>query len=433
MIWMIGPLCGTFIQPLIGAISDKSMSSYGKRKPFIIAGISGAVLAMMSMSFMRVLTPKAYYLIAHNYVVPHTMTHIAKGLIIVWICVLNLSLQALQIGLRALIIDSCPSHQQSQASAWAGRFTGLGAIATYMLDTAIIDKYPKRSFEVLCIYTSLSLVLTNLPSIILVRERIQSLESLPSPSSKTPWLVSRLIRTARQMPASVIHICVVQFASWLGWFPFLYYNTTYVSNLEEKENQTMDGAPSSSGVQAYFLFALVSFYFSIVLPWIKPGFTPQSKGSSSRSWLIRVRQQFRITLPSLWIFSQLLFAGCMFSTIFIENSAMGILMVAVAGLSWALTQWVPLAMMSAEIANLRELSSRDELQRERVGSEEQTGTLMSIFNVAISAPQVIASFLCSGLFWIMEDVGEGEAIAWILRFAGGASVLAALLLVGMRR
>jgi solute carrier family 45 protein 1/2/4 len=430
---MIGPLCGTFIQPLIGATSDRSTSRYGKRRPFIMAGISGSVLAMISLSLMRMLTPKAYRLIAHNFVAPQTMNAIAKGLVIFWICVLNLSLQSLQVGLRALIIDRCPNHQQTAASAWTGRLTGLGAISTYILDHVIINQYPKRSFEVLCIYTSASLVLTNLPSIILVQERANSPIIPPNATSKASGLIVSLLRTAKEMPVSIKHICIVQFASWLGWFPFLYYNTTYISDLGARENRTMNGAPSSSGVQAYFLFGLVSFYCSIVLPWMKPVSTPQSKQTSSRSWLVRVQQHFRITLPSLWIFSQLLFAGCMFSTIFIEDSTSGIIMVATAGISWALTQWIPLAMMSAEIANLKQLSSCSASEEDGVSDEAQTGTLMSIFNAAISAPQIIASFLCSGLFWVLDGADQGEAIVWIMSVAGGASILAAILLVGLRK
>jgi solute carrier family 45 protein 1/2/4 len=229
---MAGPVTGTFVQPFIGAISDQSTSKWGKRKPFIIAGIIGAILSMMSMAIMRLSATKIYFWFARDYVGRQTMANIARALVIFWVGFLNLSLQPLQVGLRALVIDGCPRHQQSQASAWSGRFVGLGSIATYFLDGFMIKQYQDRAFEVLCIITSLSLVLTNLPCLFLIKERGATPKGLLKKQIFRPSkLAVRLLKTTRRMPNRVRHICMVQFASWLGWFPFLYYNTTYISSL----------------------------------------------------------------------------------------------------------------------------------------------------------------------------------------------------------
>ena len=213
------------MQPYMGAMSDQSTSKYGKRKPYIIVGIIGAVLSMISMAIMRVGAVKVYSWIGKDYVSGHTMGNIARTLVIFWVCILNLSLQPLQVGLRAIVIDGCPSHQQSTASAWSGRFTGLGGIATYLLDDFMIRKYPDRTFEVLCIITSLSLIITNLPCLFLATER-RSPEAIGKQVFRPARLTRRILKTARRMPHRVRIICAVQFASWCGWFPFLYYNTT---------------------------------------------------------------------------------------------------------------------------------------------------------------------------------------------------------------
>jgi solute carrier family 45 protein 1/2/4 len=210
----------------MGAMSDQSTSKWGKRKPFIIAGIVGAILSMLSMAIMRLGVVKVYNWFGRDYISAHTMGNIGRTLVIFWICILNLSLQPLQVGLRALVIDGCPSHQQSVASAWSGRFTGLGGIATYLLDDFMIRKYPHRTFEVLCIITSLSLIITNLPALIFVSERRSPSESASKQTFRPARLTRRIMRTTRRMPQGVKNICAIQFASWCGWFPFLYYNTT---------------------------------------------------------------------------------------------------------------------------------------------------------------------------------------------------------------
>ncbi|GLT65961.1 hypothetical protein SLA2020_383570 [Shorea laevis] len=47
IIWLCGPLSGLLVQPLVGHMSDRCTSRFGRRRPFIVAGavsISAAVL-----------------------------------------------------------------------------------------------------------------------------------------------------------------------------------------------------------------------------------------------------------------------------------------------------------------------------------------------------------------------------------------------------
>ena len=38
IIWLCGPLSGLFVQPLVGVMSDRCTSRFGRRRPFIVAG-----------------------------------------------------------------------------------------------------------------------------------------------------------------------------------------------------------------------------------------------------------------------------------------------------------------------------------------------------------------------------------------------------------
>lgn len=38
LVWIAGPLSGLVMQPIIGTLSDKSTSKYGRRRPYMMAG-----------------------------------------------------------------------------------------------------------------------------------------------------------------------------------------------------------------------------------------------------------------------------------------------------------------------------------------------------------------------------------------------------------
>lgn len=52
-VWLAGPLTGTLVQPYIGIRSDRCRISWGKRKPFMIAGTLGTVASSMTLAYAR--------------------------------------------------------------------------------------------------------------------------------------------------------------------------------------------------------------------------------------------------------------------------------------------------------------------------------------------------------------------------------------------
>ena len=148
-----------------------------------------------------------------------------------WIYALNISIQPLQGGLRALIVENCPAHQQSQASAWASRMVGFGNLVGYISGFAVLPRlFPftgMTQFQALCLIASLSVIITVIISCLWIIE-----ESSPHKRSVSPQHVGLveiskdLIRTYRMMPIKIQKVCHIQFCAWMGWFPFLFYSTT---------------------------------------------------------------------------------------------------------------------------------------------------------------------------------------------------------------
>jgi solute carrier family 45, member 1/2/4 len=93
----------------------------------------------------------------------------------------------------------------------------------------------------------------------------------------------------------------------------------------------------------------------------------------------------------------------MISTFFIRSYIGGTILIGSIGLSWSLTLWAPFAIIGHEV--------RTEMNR------PPTGTILSLSNVAISMPQIVAAVVCSGVFKTANVLGGGDGTAWVLRLS----------------
>ena len=46
LIWLAGPFTGMVVQPLIGALSDRTVSPFGRRRPYLLGGAIIASIAL---------------------------------------------------------------------------------------------------------------------------------------------------------------------------------------------------------------------------------------------------------------------------------------------------------------------------------------------------------------------------------------------------
>lgn len=152
-----------------------------------------------------------------------------------------------------------------------------------------------------------------------------------------------------------------------------------------------------------------------------------------------------LTLRRAWLGSQLLFALCMFSTFFITTYQAAAVMTSLVGISWSLTLWAPFALISADISvrdearrrkdRLRKMGAANgEVNGNGMEDDEQTtgqaGIILGLHNVAVSAPQILATIVCSGVFKALQkprnEPGD-VSIGWTLRLSGVAALVAAFI------
>lgn len=403
-----------------------------------------------------------------------------------------------QAGIRAFIVDNAPTHQQEDANAWAGRITGFGNILGYLSGYVDLPKlthgvFGDTQFKALCVIAAFALTGTVVISSLYIHERDPQLEN-PSPSERLGILsfFRQVISSVKRLPPQTRKICEAQFFNWIGWFPFLFYITTYVGQIylnpyfaanpdltEEQIEKAWEEA-TRIGTFSLLIFAIISFASNILLPFfVSPSYQPPApsetrsslhysdspprrsvsansnapndlpgsrtsslsllSSSGNHSWLRRfieasqvVISGFQIKWLSLrraWLLSHLLFALCMLATFFISSVSAATVLVGIIGIPWALSLWAPFALISAEISE-RETEARRSGRKDGTvaTTEDQAGIVLGLHNVAVSAPQILATVVCSAIFKLAQKprgTPGDESVSWVLRFGGVAALIAA--------
>lgn len=208
--WLAGPLAGTFVQPLIGIISDK----FGHPKIIVITGVIGLIVSLLGLGWAPDLKEQR--------------SDLARALVIFFIYTLNIAVQPVQLGLRILIIEACRPEQQTMVSAWVVRMIGMGNILAQLagsVDTTKLRPFTTgMHFKDLCLLTSTGLLLTAIGLGLFVR--VGRTPKFRSEKSKNQQKRSgRLWKAMRTISPDIVSVWKIQAVSWIGWFQFLYYVT----------------------------------------------------------------------------------------------------------------------------------------------------------------------------------------------------------------
>lgn len=503
-VWVAGPVTGVLVQPYIGIKSDRCRISWGRRKPFMLAGTFGTIGASLLLAYAKELMSIFGGLGANaEYAGAWKTATIVWATIMMW--TLDFSINTVQAAIRAFIVDGAPAHQQEAANAWASRIVGLGNVTGYVFGYLDLPRYfsflGNTQFKVLVSIASIALSSMVLLSVATIKERNPQLDPPSKADAESFGVVSffrQVFVSITRLPPQIRKVCEIQFFHWMGWFPFLFYITTYIGQLyidpeltpglSDDDVEKLWAKATRIGTLALLIYAITSFSANIILPFlVVPRYksTPDSTAEmacsmtptspigsrSSRTGDLSHRRSDsilsaslhmgdrgdighmspgpitnflkRIQIPGLtlrrsWLLAQLLFSSCMFSTFFISTSAAATVMTALVGISWSLTLWAPFALISAEIAERDEARRRRQRLKLMSGTEDgpepdeedKAGIILGLHNVAVSAPQVVATMICSLVFKALQkprnEPGD-TSVGWTLRFGGLVTLVAAFI------
>ncbi|AEO57831.1 hypothetical protein MYCTH_2304508 [Thermothelomyces thermophilus ATCC 42464] len=488
LVWIAGPLSGTLVQPYVGMLSDNCRIRWGKRKPFMIGGALATIVSLMFLAWTKEIVGGFLGLFGaapDSEGVKASIIVVA----VLWVYVLDFAINTVQAAIRAFIVDCAPTHQQESANAMASRFVGLGNIvgylAGYMDLPSITWFFGDTQFKDLCAIASIALAVTVALSCITIHERDPRLEGPPSKNKPGILAFFRKIFTSiRRLPPQTKRVCQVQFCAWIGFFPMLFYTSAYIGEiyaepyLEANPHMTPEELDklyeeaTRQGTFALLIFAIMGLATNVFLPFfiaptyeiqrnvtaVAPGEAPRAiKGyDEKKSWL-----EYLIipgfTLRRAWMLAQLLFTASMLCTVFVRSVSAATFLIGLVGITWALTLWAPWAIISAEISRRDEIrraqyaqrnlwpdgragvasldgySSDEDRERSLTNADEdqdqddadQAGVILGIHNMAIAAPQIIATVSSSIIFRFFQKprgVPGDHSIAIVLAL-GGITVL----------
>ena len=215
---------------MFGVLSDQCTHPWGRRKPFMVSGGAFSIIFLLALASTQDLMNIATKVTGRKNE-EDSIRMVTKALAVLLVWALNIAMQPLQSGVRAFIIDNCPPHQQTEASAWSSRFSGLGSVSVLALGftnfAGWVPFFGETDFKRVSVFASIILALCLCTSCLLIHEERLGAEEASQKNKDTfDAFLKKIHRDMTTLPPLTRKVCRIQFFAWLGWFPFLYYTTT---------------------------------------------------------------------------------------------------------------------------------------------------------------------------------------------------------------
>ncbi|KAJ7283901.1 hypothetical protein C8J57DRAFT_1293895 [Mycena rebaudengoi] len=474
LVWLAGPISGLVAQPVIGAISDSSTSKY-RRRFWIILSTVALVISTLVLAYCEDLAALFIkpFSVGDDETRAGWAKNIAIGLAVFSFYVLDFALNALQASLRNLLLDIAPASQLNSGNAWHGRMTNAGNIVGYGFGFLPLAKLPiirlieGTQFRKFCVICIVILVVTVWITCFFHEE--QERPSVHQKKSKVKEVLGNIRNAIVNLPRPIRRVCYVQLCAFMGWFPFLFYATTYMGQImahEQGEEPDPDEA-TRTGEFAMLLYSIVAVVSGTILPHLanRDRRLMAHQGddnedaeltrihSTVREWRVEAARQGRpLRLPvmpfllrNIWTMALLLFSFLTLSTFFISTVKQATVFIALIGICWSVAMWAPFAILMELLKDLdsaaQTASSRPTHARAlstptapRRGSDERQplirrrsfdaydpnaddvpaaarvagGTILGVHNLAIVAPQFIVALATSFIFKIVDGTADAD-------------------------
>jgi maltose/moltooligosaccharide transporter len=362
--WIIAPLMGLIVQPIIGHYSDNTWGRFGRRKPFFLAG---ALLASVGL----ILMPQADIFIAFM-----PALWVGAGMLMIMDASFNIAMEPF----RALVGDNLRSDQRTLGFSIQTAIIGFGAVIgswlPYVLtnwfgvsNAAEGEKIPQHlilSF----IIGALVLVASILITIFSTKEYSPAelskfedekahSEAIEKDGIERKARLSDIFEDFTKMPTTMRQLSWVQFFSWFGLFGMWVFTTPAIAQhiyglpVEDHSSAAFQDAGDWVGV----IFGVYNLVSALVALFLLPTLA---------------KKYGRKTTHSI----SLIIGGLgLISIYFMPNKDMLIFSMIGVGVAWASILAMPYAILAGAI------------------SPKKMGVYMGIFNFFIVIPQIINALI----------------------------------------
>ena len=396
--WVLPPLMGMIVQPIVGSMSDKTWCKWGRRKPYLYVGaiVAVIVMALLPNSGSFDMTVKAA---------------LAFGAIMLML--LDTSINRAMQPFKMMVGDMVNEEQKTKAYSIQSLLCNAGSLVGYLFpyiftwvgvksvapegqipDSVTWSFYIGAAILILCVlYTGAKVKEWN-PEDYAKYNGIKEEDKQES---------TNLLHLLLHAPKAFWQIGLVQFFSW---FAFLYMWTYTTGGIAETVWDTVNTASKE---------------YQMAGDWTGVLFAVQAIGSILWAMVI---PQFRSSKVA-YSLSLVLGAVGFISTYFIDDQYLLFVSFLLIGCAWAAMLALPFALLTNSL------------------SGKSLGSYMGLFNCTICLPQIVASLVGGTIFGLfggkMVDVttaaGEVTQVQsgqiMMLVVAGVALLLGAVAVFGI--
>jgi maltose/moltooligosaccharide transporter len=381
LFWIVAPLVGMIVQPIIGHYSDKTWNRIGRRKPYFLVG---AILSSIALVFL----PNSGYFTALL-----RALWIGAGIVMVMDASFNVAMEPF----RALVADNLPNSQSTIGFSIQTFLIGLGAVIGSALPEFLanngfsmeagpdgIADNIRYSFYIGAAVFMVAILIT----VFFSKEYPpQEYKAYHGENETKNAGLSEIFQDFKKMPKTMKQLGLVQFFSWFGLFSMWVFTTdavaTHIYGLSGDYTNSVTYNEAGNKVSSAFgVYSLVSMFYALCLPFIANKIGKKMTHAIS------------------------LFAGGIgiISIYFIKDPAMLNYSMIGVGLAWASILAMPYVILSGSIP------------------AGKLGIYMGIFNFFITLPQIINGFVGG---WIVKHLYGGQSI-YALLMAGVFLLFAAV-------
>ena len=386
--WLVAPLTGLIVQPIIGYYSDRTWTRFGRRKPYFLFGALMAAIGLVLMPQSDTLTA----------IMPALW--VGAGMLMIMDASFNIAMEPF----RALVADMLPSDQRTLGFSVQTILIGIGAVIGSALPYVLSNWFGVSNltetgvpYNVILSFIIGAAVLVGSILITVSTTKEYTPEELAQfDQSKEEEIITEekasllnIFSDFAKMPETMKQLSWVQFFSWFGLFGMWVFTTPAIAHhvyglpLSDSSSATYQQAGDWVGI-LFGVYNLISAIFAFFLPFIAKKIGRKSTHTVS-----------------------LIVGGLgLISVYFAPNQYWLIASMIGIGVAWASILAMPYAILAGSIP------------------AKKMGVYMGIFNFSIVIPQIINA-LVGGL--IVKYLYNGNPIFAIL--TSGVSFLIAALFV----
>jgi maltose/moltooligosaccharide transporter len=378
ILWLAAPVTGLLVQPIIGAMSDRTWGRLGRRRPYFL---TGAILASIGLFFMP------------------TSTSLWMAASLLWILdgSINISMEPF----RAFVADKLNASQRTAGFVMQSLMIGIGSSFANAMPFVLskmgvvgttdsgIPLTVKYSFQAGALVFLLAVLWTVFTTDEYPPDDMAAFNKMKENKLGLGAVITEVSHAIRDMPATMKQLAVVQVFTWLGlfcmWLFFVPATARHVFGAVDPQSKLYAEGAEWGGF-AFAFYSITCFLVALVMPRIAEA--TSRKTVHTASLLCGAAG-----LLSVWV---------------IHNQYLLLLSMVGVGIAWASILSMPYAMLSTALPPAR------------------MGVYMGVFNFFIVVPEICAALGFGPLTRALFGADNPRSPLYVVMIGGLCLTIAAI-------